>query len=352
MVQELGRLEKTHMSSGHPVPMTNEPPSQTAQNTEPSPRTLLDPALLAKLDVLKGVSLESVQDLLECCPLREIVAGEQLLHKGQVNSSIYLVLSGRLAIHLDSIENEPLTFVEAGDMVGELSMLDEQPVSGHVVASEPTRLLVVEQATFWTLVVVSHNFTINLLMGLGRRLRANNVAVLEAGRLRDHFEHAALFDALTGLRNRRWLDQMLPRFVARSAFGGEPLSLLVIDIDHFKRFNDSFGHQAGDRVLALGARTIVENVRPTDHVARFGGEEIVVVLVATDAQGARVAAERLREKVAGMSVAMPDGGDLPKVTISVGLAEFAASQRPEQLFDAADAAMYRAKQNGRNRVEG
>jgi diguanylate cyclase (GGDEF)-like protein len=331
--------------------MTTGPPGQGAGSTDQDRREALDSAALAQLDVLKGVSLESVQDLLDRCPLRQIAAGEQLLHKGQVNSSMYLILSGRLAIHLDSVDDEPLTVVEAGDMVGELSMIDEHPVSTHVVAAEPTRLLVVDQATFWTLAMVSHNFTINLLLRLAQRLRANNSVVLETSRLRDHFERAALFDALTGLRNRRWLDQMLPRFVARCAHGGQPLSLLVIDVDHFKRFNDSFGHKTGDLVLALVARTIIENVRPTDHVARFGGEEIVVVLPETGAKGARVVAERLREKVARMPIVPADGGNLPNVTISVGVADLAPSQRPEQLFDAADAAMYRAKQNGRNRVE-
>jgi diguanylate cyclase (GGDEF)-like protein len=331
--------------------MPTDPPSTVRAGPETTRGTPLDPASLATLDVLRGVSLESVQGLLERCPLQDLAKGDQLLTKGQQSSSMYLILSGRLSIHLDSVDNEPLTFVEAGDTVGELSVIDEQPVSSHVVASEPTRLLVVDQAIFWSLAAASHSFTVNLLLRLAQRLRANNSAVLESDRLRDQFERAALFDALTGLRNRRWLDQMLPRFVARSARGGQPLSLLVIDIDHFKRFNDSFGHKAGDRVLAVTARVLVENVRPGDHVARFGGEEIVVVLPNTDAKGAWVVAQRLREKVAATRISLSDGGDLPTVTISVGLAESGPSQRPEQLFDAADAAMYRAKQNGRNRVE-
>jgi diguanylate cyclase (GGDEF)-like protein len=331
--------------------MTTDPPSPARESMDRRRHSTLDANLLAQLDVLRGVAIESVLGLLERCPMRLLAAGDQLLTKGQPNSSMYVILSGKLAIHLDNVENEPLTFVDAGDTVGELSVIDEQPVSSHVVASAPTRLLVIDQATFWSLASASHRFTINLLLRLAQRLRANNSAVLETSRLRDHFERVALFDALTGLRNRRWLDQMLPRFVARSARGGQALSLLVIDIDHFKQFNDSFGHKAGDRVLAVVARVVVDNVRPTDHVARFGGEEIVVVLANTDAKGARVVAERLREKVAKTLLALPDGGSLPTVTISVGLAELGASQRPEQLFDAADAAMYRAKQNGRNRVE-
>jgi diguanylate cyclase (GGDEF)-like protein len=331
--------------------MATDPPSSVSDGAQRTRHVTLDPALLAKLDVLRGVSLESVQGLLERCPLRELAKGDRLLTKGEQSSSMYLILSGRLAIHLDSVENEPLTFIEAGDTVGELAVIDEQPVSGHVVASEPTRLLEVDQAIFWSLAAASHSFTVNLLLRLAQRLRANNSAVLESTRLRDQFERAALFDALTGLRNRRWLDQMLPRFVARSARGGQYLSLLVIDIDHFKRFNDSFGHKAGDRVLAVAARALIENVRPGDHVARFGGEEIVVILPNTDAKGAWIVAERLREKVAATRISLSDGGDLPNITISIGLAQLGASHRPEQLFDAADAAMYRAKQNGRNRVE-
>ncbi|MCP5432190.1 MAG: diguanylate cyclase [Alphaproteobacteria bacterium] len=155
-------------------------------------------------------------------------------------------------------------------------------------------------------------------------------------------------DGLTKLRNRRAFDEELAESFARLRRQGEPFSLLALDIDHFKRVNDTHGHSAGDQVLRELAQTATSGLRPFDLVFRTGGEEFSVILPGTDAASAHEAAERLREAIAARPVAA-DGAQIP-VTVSVGLAEAVDGMDPKELVEAADAALYRAKAEGRNRV--
>ncbi len=158
-------------------------------------------------------------------------------------------------------------------------------------------------------------------------------------------ERLSVTDQLTGLYNRRRLSEVLASEVLRSRRHEHAFSLLVMDVDHFKKFNDAHGHLAGDRVLAAVADVLRETTREIDTPARYGGEEFVVVLPETDMEAAVDVAERIRLLLASRIF---EGG---RVTISIGVAEFPAhGADPEALIAAADAALYRAKDEGRNRV--
>jgi len=322
----------------------------TPQSSRRLPRSDLDPGELYNLRVLQGVSLASVEDLLSTCEVRRLVEGDVLLRQGQTNQTMYMVLSGRLSVHLESPKNEPVAFLEAGETVGELSVMDASPASAFVLAAEPTRLLAVEEATFWRVVNASHDFSINLLLSLAQRLRANNSTVSNNIRLQREYKRNAMIDALTGLYNRRWLDEALPRFVARYLRSGQPLAVLMLDVDHFKRFNDTYGHPAGDQVLVAVAHTLRENLRPSDLAARYGGEEFAVILPDTEAAGARLAAERVRMAVAEVTLETEAGEHLPGVTVSIGGAVLSASQSATAMVAAADSALYESKRTGRNRI--
>ncbi|UFN50549.1 GGDEF domain-containing protein [Roseomonas sp. OT10] len=162
-------------------------------------------------------------------------------------------------------------------------------------------------------------------------------AALESGR-----------DPLTRALNRRFLPTLLGREVAAALRGGGTLSVLMIDVDHFKSVNDRFGHPGGDTVLQALAETILECCRSSDVVFRYGGEEFLVVLVETDAEAAMRVAERLRLQMAGRSIRLPDG-QAARVTLSIGVATFDGHPDHARLITAADQALYRAKQGGRNR---
>jgi len=160
----------------------------------------------------------------------------------------------------------------------------------------------------------------------------------------------ATTDALTALLNRRAFIEAVERERARSDRHAYPLSLLLLDVDHFKRVNDEYGHIAGDIVLQGVARVLESVARRSDFVARWGGEEFVVALPQTGEAGARVAGERVRRALAATTHKFPDGGTL-QVTASIGVASSEAPWSVDALVAAADEAMYAAKARGRNRVE-
>ena len=172
--------------------------------------------------------------------------------------------------------------------------------------------------------------------------------------LRDNLDHSlelAVTDQLTGLHNRRYMASQLDALVRRAAIGGDPVALLVIDIDHFKKINDSFGHAAGDEVLREFAVRLASNVRAIDLPVRFGGEEFVVVMPETELEHAHRIAERIRLHVAGSPFRVLGGEEALTVTISIGVAAtVGAVDVPDSLVKRADEAMYEAKARGRNRV--
>ncbi len=160
----------------------------------------------------------------------------------------------------------------------------------------------------------------------------------------------AVTDPLTGLNNRRFLDHQLNTQVAKHIKGGPGLSLLMLDIDFFKRINDGYGHDAGDEVLKEFARRLALNVRVIDMACRFGGEEFVVLMPETEGNDALNIAERVRTQVADEPFVLSDGRSL-WVTVSVGVAtSLGLGDSPESLLKRADAGVYEAKQSGRNRV--
>ena len=165
----------------------------------------------------------------------------------------------------------------------------------------------------------------------------------------DDLRDAASKDFLTGLSNRRAFEETARQELQRWQRGREPLSLLMIDADHFKRVNDAHGHGTGDDVLRALARAVQDQVRELDVAARLGGEEFVVLLPSTDAVGGRAAAERIRTCVEALRVTAPDGSTV-RFTVSIGVAEATRDAASvELLLQRADDALYEAKRRGRNR---
>jgi diguanylate cyclase (GGDEF)-like protein len=199
----------------------------------------------------------------------------------------------------------------------------------------------------WQGLVVSHGLValagVGFILLLGRKL----------ARAYDELRRQAVFDALTSIPNRRFFIEHLVHELRRGRREQVPLALLICDIDDFKSYNDTFGHQAGDRCLCAVADLLRGSLqRGSDFCARYGGEEFVVVLPNTTLEGALQVAERIRESVSGLEMRHPSSSR-GIVTISIGVAECAGVQEPdhESLIRQADEALYRAKERGRNRVE-
>lgn len=167
---------------------------------------------------------------------------------------------------------------------------------------------------------------------------------------RQKLEALSVRDGLTGLYNRRELEKRLHEEIQRARRYHRPLSVLMLDIDHFKNVNDRYGHQAGDEVLITVADLVQLNVRPVDVVCRYGGEELAVILPETEEAGVRIVAERIRGTVEDFITTTPRG-DMVQVTVSIGLAIFPRhGDTAAVLIHAADQALYSAKHEGRNLV--
>jgi diguanylate cyclase len=160
-------------------------------------------------------------------------------------------------------------------------------------------------------------------------------------------------DPLTNIPNRKSFDTELQSAIEDAVANGTPVTLLMCDIDNFKRFNDTWGHQTGDQVLRLVANCLSENVKGRDTAARYGGEEFAVILRQTNLDGAIKLAEQIRGHVEGKKLVKKSTGDiLGTITVSIGVAQLNASDHADLLVQRADTCLYRAKHSGRNRVVG
>jgi diguanylate cyclase (GGDEF)-like protein len=185
-------------------------------------------------------------------------------------------------------------------------------------------------------------------------LKENNATLLhqlyEINRLQEELREQAVRDGLTNLFNRRYLDETLERELARAKREGYPLSLVMIDIDHFKKLNDTYGHQAGDKVLRELAALLWGNIRAEDVPCRYGGEEFLVLLPRMPLDIALERAENWRKSLEATRV--PFGDFHLETTISCGLSAYPDHARtPDDLIRCCDEALYKAKRHGRNRCE-
>jgi len=191
---------------------------------------------------------------------------------------------------------------------------------------------------------------IGFMFDISERKRAEE----ELLRLHRELEQLSLTDGLTGIANRRMFDQRLEAEWADARRNGKPLSLVVLDIDHFKQFNDAHGHVAGDeclRQVALALRGIVH--RPRDVVARFGGEEFILLLPETDAAAARILAGHCMARIAELKIAQGggDGGAYVTASLGVGTAQVQGDASARAFLESVDGCLYAAKRAGRNRIE-
>lgn len=307
---------------------------------------------LRQIRLFQSVELDAIKGILDACTIRYLNAGEMLITAGQDNRTVYFLLEGHVQIHLTSIQEPPTATLGPGESVGEMSVIDHKPASAFVVAIDPVRLLVMEEEILWSLVQSSHAAAGNLLIGLSSRLRHADAVISENRETEQDYRCHGTVDALTGLHNRYWLEILLDRQVQRSAMDGLPLSLIMIDIDHFKTFNNHYGRAYGDHVLYAVAHTLSDHLRPTEIIARYGGDEFVVILPDTGIETARDIGERLHREVMDAVPVTPNGSSIPHPTISIGLAMLKAGQTGKDLLAEADQDLSRTKSEGRSRIAG
>lgn len=308
---------------------------------------------LDHVQLFQGAAQDSIMPLLALCPVVQLAQGEPVGDNMDRQGCLYVVLRGALSVMQADVRpgsDRVMSKVLPGECVGELSVLDNDAPSDHIAALEATVLLLVPADVLWRLIDESNGVARNLLRLMSFRVRAANAQLRRRHKVGEFYRQLSMVDGLTGLHNRAWLNDRLPVLVEHAHATGEPLSLLMIDIDHFKRFNDDYGHQVGDTALVTAAKAVSSTLRPSDFAARYGGEEMTVLLPGTGEQAARVVAHRLCEQVRQAVVFKDMHKALPHITASFGVATLALTEDAMALLARADAALYRAKDAGRNRV--
>lgn len=299
--------------------------------------------------LFKNVPLELINQIMPEHSVYTIPAGQHLVKRDFKNSALYLLLEGEVEIYLDE-KDKPLKVILAGDIIGEISMLDQQSATASAISLCECKIIIINEDLIWELVEKSHLFTINLLRIITNRFRGVNSQVVCSIQKQRLFEHKAIVDDLTKLYNRGWLNENFPPLLERCKNDMHPFSYLMIDIDHFKKINDNYGHQVGDFVLQLTGEILNNLSRTTDYVVRYGGEEMAMLLPNTNVDDALNIAERVRHTIENKVIVYEPGKTLT-ITVSIGIAALTKYETSEDLIKNADEALYYAKVHGRNRIK-
>lgn len=302
---------------------------------------------------INQVDLAMIKRQLDTCPVVQVKSGEIILDSQSSGNCLYVVLSGVLAQASNTarrqLENSSTQYL-AGECVGEISVLDEEASTATIAAMTDAELLMIDAAIMWQLIDESNGVARNLLQLLSFRIRATNAQLRNRQKVGEFYRQLSMVDGLTGLHNRSWLNTQLPGLIDNAHATQTDLSIIMLDLDHFKKFNDEYGHVMGDEALHAAAKVVSAGLRPSDFAARYGGEEIIVILPNTSKESALIVAERLCDRISHAQVFKNDLKPLPHITASLGLATLTSGQDGLAVIASADAALYRAKERGRNQV--
>lgn len=295
-----------------------------------------------------------IADIIKDSLVVKAYTGQIVLDANSSGAKLYIVLKGALGVSRitedsNQLENT-ITQYLPGECVGEISVLDEEIHSATISAICESELLLIEAETLWRLIDESNGVARNLLQLLSFRIRAANAQIRSRQKVGEFYRQLSMVDGLTGLHNRAWLNAQLPGMVQHAHATGAALSIIMVDLDHFKRFNDEHGHLLGDDALQTAAKVLNAGLRPSDFAARYGGEEMMVILPGANHKSALGVAQRLCNRLAKTKVFVDRQKPLPHITGSFGVASLSAGQDSNELISCADAALYRAKDSGRNQV--
>lgn len=304
---------------------------------------------LTSFDLFRNVPSGLINKILREHSVYTIPAGQHLVKKDFKNTALYLLLDGGVEIYLDE-EDTPLKIIRAGDIIGEISLVDQQSATASAISLCECKVIAIKEELIWELVEQSHLFTINLLHIIANRFRGVNSQVVSSIEKQRLSERKAIVDDLTKLYNRGWLNESFEPLLKRCKQDLHPFSYLMIDIDHFKKINDSYGHQVGDFVLQLTGEALNNLSRVRDYVVRYGGEEMAMLLPDTGITDALKIAERIRQTIEATVIEYEQGKTL-NITVSIGISTLTESETSVDLIKRADDALYYAKEHGRNQVK-
>lgn len=294
--------------------------------------------------------------LTQTLEIRKCTPGEVIMEEHTQGDLCYLIDEGQAAVVKGNFASPTvLGFRGEGDAIGEMALLENRPRSASIIALSDTTLWILSREMFYQFLSQNPAFSLNLMNMLSWRIRESDIERQRVTELEkqqrktlSELEEKASKDGLTGLYNRRYLDQVLPDEIASAEQDSSSVGIIMTDVDHFKKVNDTYGHHAGDVVLRAVANLLKQNVRTTDIVCRYGGEEFVIILPGANIPALKRSAEEIRQQLEA-TIIETEGQEI-RCTLSLGLACYPKhGSNSIEILQHADQALYIAKRTGRNR---
>ena len=314
-------------------------------------------SVLSHVGVFSLLSTREVGLIAEHMATVALESGQTLFHEGDEGDNLYILIDGAASITIrlpDGGAHEIARF-SPGDFFGEMSIVDNAPRSGTCTATARSTLYALSKDAFSDVIEQHPAIALKLMYRMlnitTQRLRGTSEFVSEMVQWGEGARRRAVTDELTGVYNRRFLEDSLGTYVAEAAEKGSPLCLVMVDLDRFREINEAYGHPTGDEMIKAAAGVFKATLRDTDVIARYGGDEFVILLPGTDPQKGCELTEAVCGAVRRLELLKDRKGPITAVTTSMGVACFPLHASDlSSLRAAADAALYKAKESGRDRV--
>lgn len=312
---------------------------------------------LKKVDIFSSLHEKEIESLCGLLKPVELKKDEVLFRQGEEGEELYIVKSGNVLsiISLPEGKERVVATFKPGDFFGEMAIFENAPRSATCKMDADTVLYRLNQDDFFGFLKSDPGTAIKIMYRMlhitTQRLQNTSGFLSEMIRWGNDARRRAITDELTGVYNRRYLDEALESHFLSASAGGEPFSLAMVDLDYFRQINEHYGHETGDRLIIEVVSVFKKQLRPEDIVARYGGDEFSVIFPGTPVEEAVQLSESVRREVEKLTILKELNGPLKQVTTSQGITAYTQGIGSiKSLKEKADQALYRAKEEGRNRV--
>jgi diguanylate cyclase (GGDEF)-like protein len=311
---------------------------------------MIEDHLLTRFEIFSGVAPDSIRQWLTRMEVREYEAGSLLLDPDSAGEQLAVLFEGQASIHTEDPSTPAIATLTDGESYGEFTVYNGRTPPIYVTAQTETRALLIPKPVLLELLDHSHEFCRNLLYQLASSTPLERAPDEQHKLIDEPYELHASVDSLTALYNLRWIQAYFQRFFERSKINNtfETLTIVMVDLDGFRSFNQALGTPAGDQALKRTADAIRESLRPTDIVARFGGDKFLTILSGTLDSDAMEVAERIRSTIEKITLQSDKGA--VSLSASLGIAQLKPTDNLDAILAAVDSALHMAKSGGRNRV--
>ncbi|MFC1670261.1 diguanylate cyclase [Spirochaetota bacterium] len=312
---------------------------------------------LKQVNILSSLSKNEINKIINYFNTVNIKKGEILFEQGDEGNAMYIVKEGKIisTIKLPDGKEQQVAEFGRGDFFGDMSIIEQAPRSATCKATDHSSLFEIDEGEFFGLMDLNPNIAIKIMHKMlniiTSRLRNANDFVVDMVNWGEDARTRAITDPMTGVYNRRYLDDSIDDFFKTAKKKNEPLSVVMIDLDYFRQINDNYGHDIGDKAIIEIVGVLKNNTREKDIIARYGGDEFTILLPETSHNDGRQVAQNICKKVANLDMLKDFDGPVKNLSLSMGMASFPKNAKSLKTLRAkADKALYNAKENGRNQV--